>query len=142
MATRSPGKDVTGDLTALDYFEVGDNVPDRTMQPGPLGVQKDFTWHQFLDSPVIGVDGKKIKRGQVIKYIANTRGGAHSGYHGVPAKDLEAYHRLDGISQGRVHGRDTVFYALMSIAQDIWRAPDIQRFCTVADELVGQHMPR
>lgn len=103
----------------LDFF--------HDMEPHP------FTLHEFWQSAGVVIDGVAISRQEIIRFIANKKGVAHSGK--VGAKDKEHYILLEKLSsRDPIYGRDTVFLIFMSICQNFLSSPDIQRFESACKE--------
>lgn len=80
------------------------------------------------------VNGVKINRQEVVKYIANKRGGAH--YNSVRKIDKagskgkleKKYTLLDNIHKSiYVADKNAVYYELLSIGQRLVGSPDVQR---------------
>lgn len=96
---------------------------------------------KFMKQTSFMINGVKINREEVIKYIANKRGGAHydrsrkterTGSKG----DLEKkFTLLDGIHDGLVMAdKNSVYYELLSIGQRLIGSHDVQRI----RQIIGQ----
>jgi hypothetical protein len=84
-----------------------------------------FKLSGFVDAWGIVVNGKTVRRSEVIKYVANRLGGAH-----YDERRLEgAFVALDkAVLRLNFFGKNPVYYELLAIAQLMANAPDIQKF--------------
>lgn len=89
---------------------------------------------KFMKQISFVINGTKITRDEVIKYIANKKGGAHfDGSRGIEKSgqkgELERkYTLLDGIHDGTVvASKSKIYYELLSIGQRLIGSYDVQR---------------
>ena len=89
----------------------------------------------FLKQTSFSISGVKINREEIIKFVANKRGGAHYDSRREPERagakgELEKkYMFLDKIINGemRVADKNAVYYELLSIGQRLIKSNDVQR---------------
>lgn len=84
----------------------------------------------FMKQTSLIINGTKINREEVIKYIANKRGGAHfDSSRNIAKSELEKkYGLLDNIHRTTfVADKNAVYYELLSIGQRLITSPDVQR---------------
>ncbi len=99
-----------------------------------IGQSSPIKLTKFMKQVSFMIDGIRINREEVVKYIANKRGGAH--YDGSrndkkPGSkgDLEKkFMALDSIHAGtRMADKNAVYYELLSIGQRLVSSQDVQR---------------
>lgn len=75
------------------------------------------------------VVGNAITRLEVVKYFANTKGGAHLHLSSRGRKREEELVKHVSRAEGRIVAfqRDGLYFELMSIGQAVAKAPDIRR---------------
>lgn len=111
-------------------------------QKNLIGQNYPVKLSKFMKQISFMINGVKINREEVVKYIANKRGGAHyddsrntekSGSKG----DLEKkFVLLDGIHDGMIMAdKNSVYYELLSIGQRLVGSYDVQRI----RQIIGQH---
>ncbi|WP_417846940.1 hypothetical protein [Thalassospira povalilytica] len=112
-------------------------------------LEYEFTLQEFKDSCGVFVKGKKIKRSQVISYIANKKGGSH--LDTKRKKDEENYKtldenldlflfggELDEKMQQTKKGKNSVYLELLSIGQAISKSKDINELCDLCDQHINK----
>lgn len=93
---------------------------------------------KFLKQCSFVIEGVKINREEVIKYLANKRGGAHYD----PSRDIDKkgskgeleqkYKLLDKVHDGMIScDKNAVYFELLSIGQRLVNSPDVQRICEI-----------
>jgi len=95
---------------------------------GEISVLSDFNFSlsEYKKSPCIYFRGTKITRLQLIRYICNTKGGAHFG-KGKNA-ELKIYDLLDRLNDElKIANNQCVFYELLSMGQHLTSSVDIQK---------------
>lgn len=94
-------------------------------QPKEEEVTHPFKLTKFLTSCSLVINGKRIKREEIIKYVANKLGGAH-----YDERRLEpAFAALDNAGTAiNFLGKNAVYFELLSIGQLLANAPDIVTF--------------
>jgi hypothetical protein len=101
------------------YAEAMDEqtVKERYERRGGRPPMRLYRVSQFLSSPAIVVDGERISRHLVIKYVANKKGGAHFDFK--RKKDEAAYRLLDKVTEEgyALTDKDAVYFELLSIGQ-------------------------
>jgi hypothetical protein len=99
---------------------------------GFLG-EREFPLSEYLSSPSGVIDGRIFTRRDVIKYIANIRGGVHLGAKERKAeKKLVA--RLSKIEKRlSVHTTDGLLVELAAIGQAVAKSPDSDEFIRVTE---------
>lgn len=84
-----------------------------------------FKLSGFLDACGIVADGEAVRRSDVIKYVANRLGGAHYDER----RSETAFLALDKASvRLNFFGKNPVYYELLSIAQLVANASEVQKF--------------
>ena len=85
-----------------------------------------FSLNQYLESTCAVVSGATIKRREVIKYIANVKGGVHLGLGAKSKKtERELVARLSKLENRIMHHNiDGLFFEVLSIGQSIGNSPD------------------
>lgn len=84
---------------------------------------------RFSEAPVIFAHQTFVTRHQIIKYIANKRGGVHYDTQRGNAKDEQAFAVLDKLEHNvTINDHYPVYYELHAAVQLLVRAPDIQQF--------------
>lgn len=119
----------------------------RMYEQGKADLEYKFSLSEYKDSCAIFVKGKRVKRVQLVKYVANKKGGAHLD---ASRKDEEIYSLLDAAGENlvfggtksdsiNVPGKNAIYLELLSIGQNVSSAPDIQRLMTeCANALTAQ----
>ena len=135
---RNEKEKLASEVTALQFFAIGGNL-DANWVMG-AGLMPVVPWvgkiDEFWNQAVIISNSIKLGRRTIINYIANTRGGSHSGKSGVSKEHLEKYEQLDFISSGNtVLGRDATFYTYMTIVFDLVNSPDVQTYLDRVEQL-------
>lgn len=101
-------------------------------------LKQAFTLQEFKDSSAFICGGKKIKREQVIKYVANKKGGVH--LDTSRKKDEEAYRLLDQADNGMlIAGKKTLYLELLSIWQALTSSNDIERLILEINKVIKDY---
>ncbi len=89
------------------------------------GMEYLFPLSEFMETTCAVVDGKQIKRRELIKYMANTRGGVHLGSSRARAKEKQLIKKI-GKLEGRINHtqKDGLFFELLSIGQAVGASED------------------
>lgn len=112
---------------ALVYRDVmtPDVIKERFAR-GPEPPRRPFKLAAFLTAPAVVVEGTPISRRDVVKYVANKRGGAH--FDMSRKEDEEAYRLLDSVlDKFQVAAQRSVFFELLSIGQAVARSADAKK---------------
>lgn len=104
-----------------------------------------FPLSEYLVSCSIFTKGRRVSRQQIVLYVAHKKGGAH---WDTRRKDDEAsYKALDALGDIRIGGsydaagnvvdksKQPIFFEVLSIGQQVFRSPDIQRLIAEADKI-------
>ncbi len=107
-----------------------DNLGPSIHDDGYPG-EREFSLSEYLSSPSGVVEGRIFSRREVIKYIANIRGGVHLGASEKKAeKKLVA--RLGKIDRKlSIHTTDGLLVEIVAITQALVRASDTVEFIHV-----------
>jgi hypothetical protein len=104
-----------------------------------------FPLSDYLASCSIFTKGQRVTRQQVVLYVAHKRGGAH--WDTRRKKDETSYKALDDLGDVRIGGsydaagnvidksKHPIFFEILSIGQQIFRSPDIQRLIAEAEKI-------
>jgi hypothetical protein len=86
---------------------------------------RDIPLSRYLDSPCLVIEGTKIRRRDVIQYIANKKGGVHydTGRDRARDKAFQALDRFFGTTQ--IADKEAVYFELLAIGQALVAAPEI-----------------
>lgn len=103
----------------------------------------------YKESCGVFVNGMKIKRRQIVSYVANKKGGAH--LDSSRKKDEDTYKALDESLKGLTfggemnalgekvtEGKNIVYMELLSIGQQLYASADIQRLISACREVRSQ----
>lgn len=94
--------------------------------------EREFTLSEYLSSSSGMVEGRAFSRREVIKYIANVRGGVHLGASEKKA-ERKLVARLGKIEKKlSIYTTDGLLVEIVAIAQAVARASDTQEFINVA----------
>jgi hypothetical protein len=111
-------------------------------QSNLIGQNYPVKLSKFMKQTSFMVNGIKINREEVVKYIANKRGGAHYDSSrnidktGSKGELEKKYILLDVVHDGYISGdKNSVYYELLSIGQRLIGSPDVQRI----RQIVSQH---
>lgn len=122
----------------LANVKPGDTMPDEqfrrlfnldTRQEPPPEQSYPEKLSEFLKQVSFIIEGQRINREEVIKYVANKLGGAHYDSRRDVNKELEAkYILMDKAQEGRiiVAEKNVIYYELLSIGQRIVNSDDIR----------------
>jgi len=115
----------------------GAAITPEAMKERAESAKAALTWpfglNEYRDSIALFVSGKKIKRGQIVNYVANKKGGAHYDPGRTRKKDEEIFAFLDhadafGMTFGgseQHDGLNSVYLELLAIGQHVSTSPDI-----------------
>jgi hypothetical protein len=100
----------------------------ETLGFGSIYHIESFKLTKFLESPCMVIQGVKVTREDVMKYIANKLGGAHLDPTRKTSSSLEQkYTLLDRVRAGLyLVGRDSIYYELLSIGRNLIESPEIR----------------
>ena len=112
--------------------------PERRFGPGEsldTMMNHPFTLSQYVESPCALIEGEMLKRGHLIKYMANIRGGVHLGNEITGQKETELHKKIARLDK-KINDQviDGLGFELLSIAQRVAQAPDIQALLTKIKE--------
>ena len=80
----------------------------------------------YLEGSCAIVNGSAINRREVIKYMANTRGGVHLGNGRRKSREEKIIQRVSKLeNQFNLASMDALFFELLSIGQAVGNSPDI-----------------
>jgi hypothetical protein len=104
-----------------------------------------FPLSEYLASCSIFTKGQRVSRQQVVLYVAHKKGGAH--WDTSRKNDEASYKALDALEDLRIGGstdavgnvidksKHPIFFEILSIGQQIFRSPDIQRFIAETNKI-------
>jgi hypothetical protein len=128
----SGGVAVEAALTYLGPMSPGVIKERASRGAGPT--KRKYKLSEFHASPAVVVDGVPVSRRNVIQYMANKRGGAHSDVS--RKKDEEAYRLLDRvIDTFPIADQRSVFLELVAIGQAIAQSPDAKHLRDLDPEI-------
>jgi len=137
------GASYRGTQIATLFMPRGAANPEETRRRSALGpfVFKLHGFKEFIESPCMIVKGTAVSRKDLIEYVANKLGGAHTDQRRGAAKPLDViFTCLDEISQTtQVAGKNAIYYELLSIGQNMIRSDDINRLIQRLGELLGDN---
>ena len=92
---------------------------------------------KYLHQPSFVVNGVKINREEVIKYVNNKIGGTHYDPNRKDNKLEEKYKLLDKVNESmEVASRNAVYYELVSVGQSIIKSKDVIKLRKRADQFL------
>jgi len=116
-------------------------TPEQIRRGSALGpyVFKLHRFQEFIESPCMIAKGTAVTRRDLIRYVANKLGGAHTDKRRDTARPLDAIFKLlDEIFQTtQVAGKNAIYYELLSIGQSMIRSEDINRLSQKLGELLS-----
>jgi hypothetical protein len=123
---------------AVGYCGGGDVLPGVPLSIGWGGFElhvKQLKLSAFLDEPCISAKGIRVTRRELVRYIANTKGGAHYDPRGLSLKSKSPKFTLlreleqDGFAGFgmKVNDRNLVHHELYSVIQSLLRSPQVKR---------------
>ena len=129
LAIAGGGKyeDVTARFVALCEGRIAVSYPTE-------GEAYAFGLHEFAESCGSYYAGYRIKRREIITYVANKLGGAHfdRGRQEQTHSLLEQNFNAFTIDIDSVRGLNGIYFELLSIGQCISNSPDVQKFMSNA----------
>jgi len=98
-------------------------------KPPGFPVRK-FALTEFVESPCLIVAGTEITRGELVKYVANKLGGAHTDLRRDESKEFDRKCQLLDTHRitTRIVEKNSVYYELLSIGQALVNSHDVQTF--------------
>ena len=105
--------------------------------------EHEFSLAKFARSTSIYVKGVKIRRQEIIQYVANKLGGAHVDHRrrGKLAKKFEALDESIGLFQVQgapeISGKNSVYFELLSIGQLLAHSKSMDRLIRTARSKLG-----
>ena len=110
----------------------GPKPPEPATRDVELLMNRPYTVPQYLESACAYVRGTPITRRDLVKYMANVKGGVHLGSNSHArqrAKELISRVRvLEGLVNH--HSKDGLFFELLSMGQSIGKSPDCHHLIT------------
>lgn len=103
--------------------------PNRHQQLGHEHAS-DFPLRAFLESTCMVVEGHRVSRRELIKYVANRLGGAHFGLAGAKLATRPLFELLDKAADdgGLVLGYPLPHYLLLTVGYALARSADLEVF--------------
>lgn len=112
------------------------------MQKNLIGQNYPVKLSKFMRQISFMINGVKINREEVVKYVANKRGGAHydssrsTEKSGSKGELEQKFVLLDGVHDGVIMAdKNSVYYELLSIGQRLIKSNDVQRI----RQIIGRH---
>lgn len=128
VAAFAGGGEYKGIYVALGVINRGSKAARYSPQDSKP-TEHPFGLREFMESCGVFLNGEKIKRRDVVKYVANKLGGAHLDFTRKDAGRDHVYVLLDTVGPlFQVLDKGIVYYELLSIGQLLIRSPDIQVF--------------
>jgi hypothetical protein len=91
---------------------------------------KELSLKDFIASPCLVVEGETVSRHMLVKYIANTQGGAHFDPRRDDTHEGALFRKLDTAAKlFHVSDKSGVYFELLSVGQALVRADDIRLLC-------------
>lgn len=136
MAMQGPSGeliDVTPKVSGTEFLEINGNTGSQIGRYGNAAlVDHSLKLDYFFSDTVMIVENTRISRRDIIKYIANRRGGAHLKSGGGKHKTEAVFDTLDMLPrlkwQTPVSPFELPFYSLMTIVRNLTDASDTARF--------------
>jgi len=121
------GGEYDGVELALATALKGDRSQIRSPEsPEDSNINYKFKLNQFKESCGVFMCGLRIKRREIITYVANKLGGAHLDFN-RKSKGDNVYKILDKNKGAfRIENKDIIYFELLSIGQCISKSPDIK----------------
>lgn len=103
-----------------------------------------FTLSQYVESECAVVQGQSVKRRELIKYMANVRGGVHLGNEITGQKMEDSLIRRIRLLEGGVDAfqKNGFTFELLAIGQSVGNSPDTQKLVDKIHEVLGGGTPR
>ena len=99
-------------------FDEGESLDNMMNYP--------FTLSQYVESACALVEGEPVKRRELIKYMANIRGGVHITGAKLRPDEQEIIRKVSNMDKKiNDHVLDGLGFELLSIGQSIGRSPDV-----------------
>ena len=113
-----------------------------TIPEGIQHIEHPFGLRELGRSCALFIEGRRIARAEVIKYVANKLGGAHLDFSRSAIATESVYQLLDRRAAAFMIGdKNAVYYELLSIGQLLARAPDVQKLIGVVRSSTGGNHP-
>ncbi len=98
----------------------------------------NFDTEKFKQSSCVVIEGQKVSRVSVIKYVANKLGGTHFDTSRKGRKDDQIFALLDkAYGNVQIAGKNYIYYELLSIGQSIVNSSKTQRLMKKIKELLA-----
>jgi len=110
--------------------------PLESDQPNKDTMQYQFPLNEYLETPCAVAEGKEIKRRELIKYMANIKGGVHLGSSKARERErnlIKKISKLEGIINHTQ--KDGLLFELLSIGQAVSRSEDARKLINSIREL-------
>lgn len=105
--------------------------PERNFSPEEMEaiMAHPFSLSQYVESECAVVQGQSIKRRELIKYMANVRGGVHLGKEITGQKMEDSLIRRIRLLEGGVDAfqKSGLTFELLAIGQSVGKSPDTQK---------------
>ena len=128
----SAGGALYGGMEIRGLFVYGEALSAEQMKARALSGFPETTVPlvDFVAAPCLIVQGVKVSRRVLIKFVANKLGGAHHDAKRNEKVEGSLFRLLDAVIQERIKiaNKDAVYFELLSIGQALVRSPDIQGF--------------
>lgn len=124
-------------LMAQFNFALSEQQIKERSKLGLYALERTYSLDKFKESVCVISDGVKIRRIDVIKYVAERLGGAHinTKRESDNPRDYMAI-ALDRATLNLTNDKPSIYYEILSMGQAIGRAPDTQRFIQRARDLL------
>lgn len=110
----------------MDY--VWTPPPNYTQPDGDAVTRHVWGLRSYLNSCGLLVYGTRVKRRDVVAYVANKLGGAHFDPERT-RKSEKAYVLIDGsFSTFRIQEKNAIYFEILSIGQLVCASPDVATF--------------
>lgn len=115
------------ELSALLLWRVEMVTPEIEAVMNNNEPDPDLTIAQYMNAICIVLNERPVRRSDLISYVANARGSAHSGKkrQGDP-RTVAAHQVLDELRGARVDQQEAAFAQMIAIARDVVTSPDIR----------------
>jgi hypothetical protein len=99
-------------------------------------VGRPFGLREFVESPAMIIESQILPRRVLIKYVANTQGGAHLNAKRANDQEGKLFTLLDQVKSLElgVANKDLIYYELLAIGQSLAQATDVERFLVAAGQ--------
>lgn len=124
-------------LEMLGMSTIKGNAPPPIKDSYEVFKSYIFSLSQYLESICIIVEGKPVKRRELVKYMAYARGGVHLSPGGrTRNKEVKLFKLMEKREQlSNMNGTNWFFFELLSTGQSIVKPPDIRDIALSIKEL-------